>query len=89
MANVVRAGGTPIRVFSDMNPELDVVIFVHDEYAENAQEILERADEDWFDENNLAAEFYPWYEWLEISLREAGINYEIFYSNDAVDSFLE
>ena len=66
---------TFIRVYSDLNTWMDCIVRVSDEELDHAKEVLEKAwDEFWEDENEK-----PYGDLLSSALEEAEIEYEIYY----------
>lgn len=72
---------TPIHVFSTVNEWMDCLFLVEPKDAPAAEEVLEKALCDWFDED--VSEAYG--TWLESRMDEAGIEYEVFYKEDGSD----
>ena len=69
--------GVPIRVASAMNTWMDCVFIVKPTEVEEAKEILEIAWNAFWKQSNE-----PYGEFLENALYEAGIEYEVFYTNE-------
>lgn len=73
--------GVAIRVYSAMNDWMDCVFVVNEDDVEEAKEILEMTWNAFWKQNNE-----PYGEMLEDAMYEAGIEYEVFYTNEAEEN---
>lgn len=68
-----------INIYSELNPQIDIIILVAEEDIKSITSILESAYDNWFDlEQNPELQFIPIGEYLADELTQAGIYYEIY-----------
>ena len=72
-----------LNVYSDMNPHMDALFVVNEQWADQALNVLDRAFDAWFEDE--MAEAWCWGEWLEFAMKEARIPYEVYYKEEEED----
>lgn len=72
---VVELSGRAIEVYDSLNPWMDCVFIVSVEDKAKAKEVLQKAYDDWHEENS--EECYGVF--FKERMDEAGISYELFY----------
>ena len=65
-----------INVFSDMNPWM-----VPDKDFEKAKDVVEKAFDDFWNDPKVEEECWAYGDWIGWKLKEAGINYEMYFKN--------
>ena len=72
-----------INIYSELNPQIDMVILVAEEDIERAAVILENAYNNWFDlENNPNLQSIPIGDYLSDELNKAKVFHEIYYKRE-------
>ena len=66
-----------IRVYSTMNTWMDCIFLVSEKDKGEAICVLERAWNEFWEQSSE-----PYGDWLETALYEAGIEYDVFYTNE-------
>lgn len=69
-----------LNMYSELSPQLDVIVVVHRENQEQlAEEIIAKAFDDWFElEDDLDVQSMPFGDYIESKLKEAHIGYEFY-----------
>lgn len=75
-SDLSKAGIAAIRLFSTLNQWMDCVFLVIEEDKEYAIDVLDRAWNQFWEQNDE-----PYGDFLENALYEVGIEYEVFYTN--------
>lgn len=70
-----------LNLYSDMNPWMDLVILVNDEDLNKAKEVAEKAFDDFWNNPKVEEECWAYGDWIGWKLKEAGINYEMYFKN--------
>lgn len=68
---------TCIEVYSDMNEWMDCVFLVAEADKDAAEKVLKAAFDDYWDDEEAHDACYG--DWLELRMKKAKINYEVFY----------
>lgn len=70
-----------INVYSDMNTWIDFCIIVNDEDdIDKAKEIIDKAYDDWWELED--ASFEPIADWISRNLKEANIDFDIYFKEE-------
>ena len=74
---------TCINVWSDMNTWIDFCVIVHPKDISIAEEIIEKAYDDWFEMEDL--QFEPIADYVGRCLFTNGIGFEIYFKEEEIE----
>ena len=66
-----------LNMYSDLDTDIDIIIVVHrEEQTEQAEHIMTKAHDDWFNIENK--EIITFTDYLELQLKQAHIEYDLY-----------
>lgn len=75
-----------INIYSELNPQIDMVFLVSEDNMEYVYELLNQAYDNWFDlENNPELQSVTIGDYLSDELNKANIYHEIYYQSQPED----